>query len=536
MVDAPGVYVREVPAGPGPIAGVSTSVAAVVGSTRRGPVNRPVRVTSLGDFERVFGTTVSWSEAGHAARHFFLNGGSALIVVRVTDSTARAATVETLGLASDALTVTARSVGAWGNAIHVAVARAAEATAPTTFDMVVRVYDGTTVMEEETFKDLSITEGDPRYVETVLAAESRLITAAHMPGALSDPGVLDCSGTVARGLDDLLAAPPTAFVALSGGSDGVVPGDPDWAGVMKDTLVGSEVDRSGLFALTDAAAPQFNTLMLPDAAGLDRSDSAQEAAMVAVYQQAYVLCEEMGAFLVVDPTDDLTQTTAIAWRDALGEAAGRNAAMYYPMVREADAVDPSAQSEMRRPSGIVAGIFARTDATRGVWKAPAGTEAQIVGAMPVDRLTDDQQATLNAEEINALRVFPRLGPVVWGARTLQGADRLGSDWKYINVRRLGQFLERSLEKGLQWVVFEPNGEALWAAIRLSAEGFMQTNFASGAFQGASPREAYFVKCDETTTTQADIDLGVVNIEVGFAPLRPAEFVIIRIQQRAASPN
>ena len=186
-------------------------------------------------------------------------------------------------------------------------------------------------------------------------------------------------------------------------------------------------------------------------------------------------------------------------------------------------------------SGAIAGVYARTDAFRGVWKAPAGTEAGLSGALGLTvPLTDAENGSINPLGINALRSFRGVGPVVWGARTLRGSDRLADEYKYVPVRRLALFLEESLYRGTQWVVFEPNDEPLWSQIRTSVGAFMQDLFWRGAFQGASPRDAYFVRCDAETTTQYDIDRGIVNIQVGFAPLKPAEFVIIGIQQKTAS--
>jgi phage tail sheath protein FI len=177
--------------------------------------------------------------------------------------------------------------------------------------------------------------------------------------------------------------------------------------------------------------------------------------------------------------------------------------------------------------------MARTDAQRGVWKAPAGLEASFSGVQEFSyTMTDAQNGLLNPLGLNALRSFPVAGQVVWGARTLAGADQLASEWKYLPVRRFALFLEESLYRGTQWVVFEPNDEPLWAQIRLNVGAFMHNLFRQGAFQGQTPREAYIVKCDRETTTQNDINLGVVNILVGFAPLKPAEFVVIRIQQMA----
>jgi phage tail sheath protein FI len=209
----------------------------------------------------------------------------------------------------------------------------------------------------------------------------------------------------------------------------------------------------------------------------------------------------------------------------------RNAAVFFPRLEVPDALSENRPRNVG-PSGTLAGVFARTDAARGVWKAPAGTEADLRGARPAVKLTDEENGSLNPLGINALRTFPIFGNVSWGARTLDGADAAASEWKYIPVRRTALYIEESLYQGLKWVVFEPNDEPLWAQIRLNVGAFMQNLFRQGAFQGKTPQEAYFVKCDKETTTQNDINLGIVNIVVGFAPLKPAEFVVIKIQQMA----
>jgi hypothetical protein len=179
----------------------------------------------------------------------------------------------------------------------------------------------------------------------------------------------------------------------------------------------------------------------------------------------------------------------------------------------------------------VAGIIARTDAQRGVWKAPAGTDATLLGFQGLTiTVTDADQDALNPRGINALRAFHNFGIVTWGTRTLAGDDQLSSDWKYIPVRRMALFLEESLRRGTQWAVFEANNETLWAQLRLQINNFMQCCFRRGAFQATTPDNGYFVRCDSTTTSQSDIDQGVVNIIVGFAPLKPAEFVVLNIQQ------
>lgn len=187
------------------------------------------------------------------------------------------------------------------------------------------------------------------------------------------------------------------------------------------------------------------------------------------------------------------------------------------------------------PSGLIAGLLARTDAARGVWKAPAGSEANLVGATDLAvHLSETENESLNRHGINCLRQFPGRGLVVWGARTLAGGDSQASEWKYIPVRRTALFLEQSIHAGTKWAVFEPNAEPLWGRLRISVGNFLHGLFRQGAFQGNTPDKAFFVKCDRETTTQDDIDRGVVNIVIGFAPLRPAEFVVVSIAQLAGS--
>jgi phage tail sheath protein FI len=286
-------------------------------------------------------------------------------------------------------------------------------------------------------------------------------------------------------------------------------------------LAGSRAAKSGLFALEDVDL--FNILLLPN-----QSDPALLATAIAY-------AEERRAFIVIDLPETIdTLDEARGWLNATGtgQLRHRNAAAYFPRARMADPLQNNRVRSFAN-SGAVAGLYARTDGTRGVWKAPAGTEAAIRGAQGLDYLlTDAENGALNPLGLNCLRSFPAFGPIAWGARTLVGSDQAASEWKYVPVRRLALFLEESLYRGTQWVVFEPNDAPLWAQIRLNVGAFMHTLFRQGAFQGKTPKEAYLVQCDETTTTQDDINLGIVNIVVGFAPLKPAEFVIIKLQQLA----
>jgi phage tail sheath protein FI len=244
-----------------------------------------------------------------------------------------------------------------------------------------------------------------------------------------------------------------------------------------------------------------------------------------------------GAFFIADCPQ--IATVAKLGNGPIGAAGSRlsggnndHAAYYFPWVQ---APDPLANNRPRLfpPSGFVAGIYASTDANRGVWKAPAGVDASLSGVTGLQYvITDMQNGTLSPQAINCLRQFPVYGDVVWGARTLQGNDTAASQWKYIPIRRMALFLEASLYDGTQWVAFEPNDETLWEQIRLNVGAFMQGLFRQGAFQGTAPQQAYFVKCDSENNPQSSIDVGIVNILVGFAPLYPAEFVVIQIQQMA----
>ncbi|MBL8445893.1 MAG: phage tail sheath family protein [Zoogloeaceae bacterium] len=287
-------------------------------------------------------------------------------------------------------------------------------------------------------------------------------------------------------------------------------------------LIGSPAAKTGIYALRDVDL--FNLLSIPETRDL-AADQAN-----AVIAAAASLCEEERAFYLVDAPSVQTLGNVTTW--AATASTSRNAAVYFPAVQIADPLDAFRPRPMA-PSGTVAGVYARTDSTRGIWKAPAGTDASLNGVAALDLpMNDIENGTLNTRGVNALRSFPTYGKVVWGARTMKGADAQADEYKYVPVRRLALFLEESLYRGTQWVVFEPNDEPLWAQIRLNVGAFMQNLFRQGAFQGTSPREAYFVKCDRETTTQNDINLGIVNILVGFAPLKPAEFVVIKFQQMA----
>lgn len=304
-----------------------------------------------------------------------------------------------------------------------------------------------------------------------------------------------------------------------------IPTSGDGGPITDGELRGVQATKRGLYALEDVSI--FNILCLPAAADLAATE------MFNTYSEAAAYCEERRAFLIVDiPENISTLDDMQGWLTDNDGLRHRNAAVYFPRVRIADPLNGSRLRSVAA-SGTLAGVYARTDGTRGVWKAPAGIEAQLRGVQELAaKLTDRENGALNPLAANVLRSFPVYGIVSWGARTLEGADQRGSEWKYIPIRRLALFLEESLFRGTKWVVFEPNDEPLWAQIRMNLRAFMMGLFRQGAFQGSTPDQAFFVKCDGETTTQADRNLGIVNVEVGFAPLKPAEFVILRIQQIA----
>jgi len=230
------------------------------------------------------------------------------------------------------------------------------------------------------------------------------------------------------------------------------------------------------------------------------------------------------------PSSWKTKLNVDAGKAAIDPFRNKNVVTYFPRLYFADPLKEN-RARLFAPSGALAGLYARIDTTRGVWKAPAGEEAKLIGAQGLEyTLTDLENGDLNPIAINCLRTLPIIGHVAWGARTLAGADSQASEWKYIPVRRTALFIEESLFRSSKWIVFEPNDEPLWAQIRLNFGAFLNSLFRQGAFQGATPKEAYFVKCDSETTTQDDINKGIVNILVGFAPLKPVEFVVIKISQ------
>jgi uncharacterized protein len=520
----PGVYIEEISSGVRTITGVATSIAAFLGRALRGPINEPVTINSFGDFERQFGGLNVSCPMSYAVRDFYLNGGSQAIIVRLQKNSIKAKNPDLL--------LEAVSPGLWGNSmVYVVDSQGITDDVASRFGIAktdlfnLTVYENPGTGSVERFLNVAITtDAGSRRLDRVLADESNLARVQ-----LKNDGTPNLVN--ARPADSLPAenpddptADPTKFKKFSGGVDS------DPLAVDTDVL-GDENNKTGMYAL--AKADLFNLLCIPP-------DTRNGDTLATVYQGAQTYCAKRRAMLIVDPpaawgaNKETAAAKAVAGLSSLGLTGveARNAALYFPRVIQSDP-QLGGQLDVFVPCGLVAGVMARTDTQRGVWKAPAGLDASLNGTQGLQaNLNDAENGMLNPLGINCLRFFAASGRVVWGARTLRGGDQLADEYKYIPVRRLALFIEESLYRGTQWVVFEPNDEPLWAQIRLNAGAFMNTLFRQGAFQGTTPKDAYFVKCDKETTTQNDVNLGIVNIMVGFAPLEPAEFVVIKLQQIA----
>ncbi len=524
----PGVYIEEIPSGVRTIAGVATSITAFIGKALRGPTEQPVTITSYGDYERVFGGLHRDFTLSYAVRDFFINGGGQAVIVRlykpVTGKAAKAV-YEVPSLALEAA-----SEGAWGMQVRArvdkkpttdanlqAVATRLGVQASDLFDLTVR--DGGTGVVES-FLNLT-TKESARRADRVLKAESSLVRVGASVTVPSNTSPTAHTGAFTDA-DVWTNASKSTPAKNAAPADEAVDSDALDSAVYK----GSQSGKTGLYQLEKTDL--FNLLcVLPNARNGDVPDD--------VFQEALSYCAKRRAMLIVDPKNGWQSVSAaqsgLGGMNLTGDMA-RNAVIYFPRIKQADP-QLGGQIDTFVPCGTIAGVMARTDSQRGVWKAPAGIDAALAGVAGLQiEITDAENGLLNPLGINCLRAFPVYGRVVWGARTLRGADVAADEYKYVSVRRIALFIEESLYRGTQWVVFEPNDEPLWAQIRLNLGAFMNYLFRQGAFQGKTPAEAYFVKCDKETTTQNDINLGIVNIVVGFAPLKPAEFVIIKIQQIA----
>jgi phage tail sheath protein FI len=552
-VSYPGVYVEEVPSGVRTITGVATSITAFLGRASQGPIDKAMTLTSFADYLRIFGPVDPSFPLSYSIRDFFGNGGSTAVVVRLfttidpdappvdnpppTPTPADWTAKKDLSLAGSDQTVTvlASSPGAWGNLVRINVTPA-KLTGLSDQEIKdrFRVDDPKQLFNfevfllaakeeldpdpkkrrspDETIRNVTINPASLRRLDKVLEAESALVRAKLPSDASLPPPKTDSPVPLEGGKDSLALKTQTPYA-------------------------GDESKKTGLFALEDVDL--FNLLCVPpDKLGTNLF--ASSAAVRAWHDVALAYCERRRAFYLIDGLTewDESPTALVRAPDPsakLGEAVNPNkfGAIYFPRLEQVDSLQSNRKIKVSAV-GTIAGIYARTDADRGVWKAPAGQDATLRGASGLAfKLTDVENGFLNPLGLNCLRTFPAAGSVVWGARTLRGADRLAdADNRYVPVRRLTLFIEESLYRGTQFAVFEPNGPVLWGQLRLAIGSFMQNLFNQGAFAGKTASDAFFVKCDDKTTTQVEIDLGKVVVDVGFAPLKPAEFVILRIQQMA----
>ncbi len=524
----PGVYVQELPSQSRAIAPVGATITAFIGQAMRGEMNKPTLINGFGDYERIFGGLNYLSTMSYAVRDYFLNGGSNAAIVRVGTT---AGYTWRKGLTrlptSDALQylfLEAKSEGAWVNKCIVSVSWTTSNPSDTNlFSLIIKEYSYThadyadvvndPVVGQETIYNLSIDPSSPRYVVNVLEQECERLRV--QPGS-TVPTVRPTASSYLN-------------FNLRTGVDGVA-ADVDY--------LGDSVLKKGIYALD--LLDRFDVLCIPPITRVTTGGTGNDVGL-STWQAALAYCKQRRAMLVVDPPASWTSVSAVtnATTGIDGSSGSsykslrdENALITFPRVYASDPLSAN-RLDLFAACGAVAGVIAGTDGKRGIWKAPAGLDARLVGiSTPAVRMTEAEIGTLNPLGVNAIRTMPGAGVVLWGSRTLEGADRLASDWKYLPVRRLALYIEESLYRGTQWAVFEPNDEPLWGQIRLNVGAFMHQLFRQGAFQGAKPSEAYFVKCDQETTTQNDINQGVVNVIVGFAPLKPAEFVIIKLQQIA----
>lgn len=515
----PGVYVEEIANELHTIEGVDTSIAAFVGAAARGPVNTPIKITSFSDFENIFGGLSANSKTSYAVRDFFANEGTTALIVRLVPTDATLADIPVKGFPNK--TLLASSPGAWGNSLHAVVDRNVDSNVAASLGVATSDLFNLSIFDSranviEVHSNLTIKD-TPRRIDRVLAAQSALVSIA--PDAVFTT-IPDANAAPAAGVSPWMDPNPNTAATPASGSDGDNLVESDFTGV------GLEESRSGLYALL--RAERFNLLCIPPYSASDDVDPR-------VIASAAALCEARRALLLIDPPLSWTSADAVESELSSLGTTSSFAAVFFPRLMEPDPLQNGSLAAFA-PCGAVAGVIARTDSQRGVWKAPAGVAAQLEGVASLQiGITNPDNSRLNTLGVNCLRNMPAVGNAVWGARTLQGSDALGSEWKYIPVRRLANYIEDSLYRGLQWAVFEPNAEPLWAQIRLAVSSFLGDLFRRGALQGVQMQQAFFVNCDASTTTQNDIDQGFVNVLVGFAPIKPAEFVILQIRQSAGQP-
>jgi uncharacterized protein len=491
---SPGVYVEEVPSGSRPIEGVGTAVAAFVGLAAKGPFNEPRLLANWGQFTSTFGEFVEGSYLAHAIYGYFLNGGGSCYVVRVgaegDEPVARAELPSAAEASKPAFRVTALEPGAAGNDISVDIAEPGE-SGEGVFKLVVK-QGGKSV---ETFDNVTTGRGKQN-VATVVKAQSKLITIEEV-GALATPAT-------------------ASSVALSGGTASVP------ARVTPDDYVGNTADRTGFAGLE--AVDEITMLAVPDLMAVYEQGIIDLEGVQAVQLAMIAHCELMGdRVAILDAPPGLNSQQIKEWRVDKAGYDSKYATLYWPWIKVFDPL--SGQAKFVPPGGHMAGIWARSDDSRGVHKAPANEVVRGVIALEL-QVTKGEHDLLNPNGINVIRSFPGRGIRVWGARTLSSDPA----WRYLNVRRLFNYVEESVLEGTQWVVFEPNDMALWERVKRTVGAFLLGVWRQGALFGATPQEAFYVKCDAETNPPDVIDRGQLVVEVGIAPVKPAEFVIFRIAQ------
>lgn len=485
----PGVYVEEVPSGVRPIEGVGTSTAAFIGITEKGPVGEATFVTSWTQFETNFGSFIADSYLAYAVLQFFNNGGRKCYIVRVTKGDEKTASVNIPDSdGATTLVVSASSPGAWANDIDVVIE---DPSSEESDEFKLRVVRDSET--EEAFDNLSLDSSKSNYFVNEIKGVSNYITVLDDPTSTNRPA----NATYDLG-------------STTSGADGGTPKDADYQG--------DASEKTGFHALDDKN--DVNIITVP---GITSN---------AVIGKGFSYCKKRkDCFFIADiPYASDTPTEAKDFVRNTLTTKNSYGAIYYPWIKATDPIGTGeSPTKELPPSGFIAGMYARIDGTRGVWKAPAGTEAGVAGALGLTyNATDTEQDILNPFAINCLRSFPASGIVIWGTRTLSP----DAEWRYIPVRRYAIFLEQSIYYGTQWAVFEPNDEDLWASLRMNIRAFMMIQFREGALQGSTPSKAFYVKCDADLNPQSEIDAGRVNMEIGFFPLKPAEFVIIKITQKA----
>ena len=504
---SPGVYVEEVDTGSRPIEGVGTAVAAFVGLAAKGPFNAPTLVTNWSQYVSNFGEFVDEAYLAHAVFAYFLNGGGSAYIVRIggegsEPSGARAELTTGGDSKLGSYRVNALEGGAAGNDISVEVSDVrppaaegadAPADAADVFKLVVK--KGGKV--EETFDNLTTKKGKQNAV-TVVNAQSRLIRLEEMASgaALERPA----AGSVAPGGGGSVA--PTRLGA--------------------DDYVGDPAERTGFGGLE--AIDPITMVAVPDLMSAYQRGMIDLEGVQAVQLGMIAHCELMGdRVAILDPPPGLNAQQIREWRVDKAGYDSKYASLYWPWIK---VLDPSSgQNIFVPPCGAMAGIWSRNDDTRGVHKAPANEVVR--GAITLEiNITKNEHDLLNPQGINCIRAFPGRGIRVWGARTLSSDPA----WRYLNVRRFFNYLEESILNGTQWVVFEPNDDALWAKMRRTIAAFLVMEWRKGALFGVTPQESFFVKCDRETNPAEAIDLGQVLCEIGVAPVKPAEFVIFRLSQ------